>query len=244
MGDLPAVRLTPAPPFTYTVVDYASYFEVKISTRRNESYDKCYIAVFVCMVTKAVHLELVESLSIAAFVDAFQRFTARRGYPKEMFSDRGTNFIGASNEMPQLLYSQQRQHLEMITNELLDKHIVWHFNPAHAPHFGGLWEAAVKSVKYHLKRIIKDVRLTFQQFTTILAQIECCLNSRPLYAIYEDPKNPYAPTPGHFLIQRAPNTLPEPSHLSIPINRLTHYQQVQRLYQMFWEKWTHITCKV
>lgn len=185
------------------------------------------------MVTKAIHLELVENLSTEAFLSAFRRFTARRGCPKEMFSDRVTNFIGASNEMPQLLQAQQRQHLEKITNELLEKHIIWHFNPAHAPHFGGLWEAAVKSVKYHMKRMIKDVRLTFQQFTTPLAQIECCLNSRPLYAIYEDPENPYALTPGHLIMQRAPNTLPEPSYLPIPENRLTHYQQVQRLYQMF-----------
>lgn len=132
-----------------------------------------------------------------------------------------------------------RQHLEKITNELLEKHIIWHFNPAHAPHFGGLWEAAVNLEKYHMKHMIKDVRLTFQQFTTLLAQIEFCLNSRPLYAIYEDPENPYALNPGHLIMQRALNTLPEPSYLPIPENRLTHYQQVQRLYQMFWEKWSN-----
>ncbi|XP_033222745.1 uncharacterized protein LOC117176601 [Belonocnema kinseyi] len=76
----------------------------------------------------------------------------------------------------------------------------WRFNPPAALHFGGLWEAAVKSTKFHLHRVIGDSTLTFEEMTTLLTQIEACLNSRPLIAQSDDPTYISALTPGHFLI--------------------------------------------
>lgn len=99
MGNIPAYRLQQAVPFAYAGVDYAGYFEVKSSQRRNAPYVKCYIALFICLTTRAIHLELVSDLSTVQFMKAFRRFISRRGIPNHMFSDNATNFTGAEKEI-------------------------------------------------------------------------------------------------------------------------------------------------
>lgn len=237
MGDLPDYRTNIALPFQHTGVDFAGYFEVKQSTRKNAPYEKCYVSVFVCMVTKAIHLEVVKDLSTDAFLDAYRCFTARRGLPNRLYSDRGTNFIGAHSEMPNLLYDAKQKQTQLIVNELLTDRTEWHFNPAHAPHFGGLWEAGVKAMKFHLRRTLHQAKLTEHQFRTVVTQIEACLNSRPLCPLTEDAEDLEVLTPGHFLIGRALKTLPEPDLTSVPVGRLKNYQYIQRLMQDFWKQW-------
>jgi hypothetical protein len=66
-------------------------------------------------------------------------------------------------------------------------------------HFGGFWEASVKSAKLNLRRVVGDVKLTFEEVSTVLTQIEACLNSRPLVpANVPDNDGIEAITPGHF----------------------------------------------
>jgi hypothetical protein len=76
----------------------------------------------------------------------------------------------------------------------------WHFIPPNSPHFGGLWEEGVKSLKYHCKRIVGKALLTFEEFSTLITQIEPCLNSRPLIALSCEPNDPSYLSPGHFLL--------------------------------------------
>lgn len=237
MGDLPKYRAQPALPFQFTGVDFAGYFEVKMSNQRNAPYEKCYVAVFVCMVTKATHLELVKDLSTDAFLDAFRCFTARRGIPSKMYSDRGTNFIGACTELPNLLHDATQAQTQHIIKELLKNNIEWNFIPAHSPHMGGLWESCVKSLKHHMRRVLHQTKLTEHKFRIVITQIEACLNSRPLCRLTEDSEDNQMLTPGHFLIGRAINTLPEPDYTEIPMNRLKTYQYLQRLMQDFWNQW-------
>lgn len=116
--------------------------------------------------------------------------------------------------------------------------IKWQFNPAHAPHFGGLWEAGVKSTKHHLKRVLGNTKLNFEEFTTVLTQIESCLNSRPLYPLTEDAEDLEVLTPGHFFIGRALNTIPEPTKLNVELNRLSRFELLTRLTTEFWIKWS------
>lgn len=99
MGDFPAYRLRQAIPFTFTGVDYAGYFNIKASIRKNTPYVKKYIALFICLTTRAIHLALDSDLSTTQFLKAFKRFISRRGIPKEMHSDNGTNFVGAAREL-------------------------------------------------------------------------------------------------------------------------------------------------
>ena len=139
------------------------------------------LRIFVCLAIKAVHIELVSDLTAEALIAALRRFTARRGYPVLIWSDNGRNFIGAKRELSEMYeFLEQQMKDSTISRFCADKHIEWRYIPEHGPHFGGIWEAAVKSTKYHLKRVIGETRLTFEELTTVLAQVEACLNSRPL----------------------------------------------------------------
>ena len=91
------------------------------------------------------------------------------------------------------------------------QNITWRFIPERAPHFGGLWEAAVKGLKTHLRRVIANTRLTFEEFTTVLTQAEVCLNSRPLTSFPCDGNAIEVLTPRHFLIGKPLESLPDPS---------------------------------
>ncbi|XP_024884664.1 uncharacterized protein LOC112462839 [Temnothorax curvispinosus] len=113
--------------------------------------------------------------------------------------------------------------------------IKWTFNLPSAPHFGGLWESGVKSFKTHLRRVVRDQVLTIEEFTTVLAQIETVLNSRPLCPVSTDLSD--LEVPGHFLTMEPLVSVPTHDVTSLPINRLSRWQLVQRIYQDFWKRW-------
>ncbi|XP_029674528.1 uncharacterized protein LOC115242404 [Formica exsecta] len=121
---------------------------------------------------------------------------------------------------------------------MANERIRWCFNPPPAPHFGGLWEAAVKSFKHHLRRVLGESTLTYEEMSTLLAQIEACLNSRPLQAMSDDPDDLAALTPGHFLVGSVLNAIPEASSLDVPIGRLSRWQLLQRMRDHFWNRWS------
>ena len=143
------------------------------------------MCLFVCFATKAIHLEAVSSLSTPAFLAAFSRFFARRGCPKDMYSDNGTNFVGASKILKAEFRGFVRVSGAALNAQYGSQGCNWHFNPAGAPLMGGLWEAGVKSFKHHFRRIAGNLKYTFEEFSTLLARIESCLNSRPLCPLTE-----------------------------------------------------------
>ena len=240
MGQLPQPRVSKAPPFTITGVDYAGPFKIKTSKIRRAPAVDGYLAVFVCFSTKAVHLEVVTAQTTEAFLATLKRFVARRGLPKDIYSDNGGNFRGAANDLKEfyrLLKTDEWQ--ESIRTFLLKNHIQWHFIPERAPHFGGLWEAAVKSAKHHLKRVVGNQKLTYEEFSTVAAQVEACLNSRPLLPMdSHSPDGVLIPTPGHALIGRPLVAYPETSipEKSMHDNRWTLQQGIV---QSFWKAWSN-----
>lgn len=112
-------------------------------------------------------------------------------------------------------------------------------SPPHAPNFGGLWEAGVKSTKFHLKRVIGDSTLTFEEMTTLLNQIEACLNSRPISQLPNNPNDPMPLTPGHFLIGEPLVTVPDRDYLDLNVGSLRRWQVTQRMLQDFWRRWSN-----
>ncbi|CAK9799142.1 hypothetical protein ANTPLA_LOCUS1909 [Anthophora plagiata] len=237
MGQLPAARVTPGRPFMTCGVDYAGPFLTKDRTRSKVSL-KSYACIFVCFATKATHIELAIDLSTDAFIKCLNRFIARRGLCQSIVSDNGTNFVGARNRFTELdKLIQSKEHNLRIVNVLNEHQIQWHFNPPQAPHFGGLWESAVRLTKYHLNRVIGEQRLTYEELYTLLTQIESCLNSRPLSPSSSDPHDLNPLTPGHFLIGTAPCALPDQDVTDVKLNRLNRYQLVQQMFQHFWQRW-------
>lgn len=237
MGNLPFVSLNITRPFKHSGVDYAGPIFIKKSNLRSAGTTKGYICLFVCMVTKAIHLEAVSDLTTNAFLAAFRRFVSRRGACTDIYSDCGTNFVGASKEL-QVLHNRNRKSLpEDIRQALSLNCTTWHFIPPASPNFGGLWEAGVKSVKYHLKRVTKDRHLNFEELSTLLCQIESCLNSRPLCPLSADPSNFDALTPAHFLVGEPTNCVMEESLVDLNINYITRWKVVEKLKQHFWKRW-------
>lgn len=148
MQSLPESRVTPSRPFSYCGVDYAGPINVREGTLRKSKLVKTYICIFVCFSTRAVHIELVKDLTTSSFLNALRRFCSRRGKPVEISSDNGTNFVGANNYFLELYnLINNDKYIESVTYFLTNDHIKWRFIPAHSPHMGGIWEAAVKSTK-------------------------------------------------------------------------------------------------
>ncbi|XP_060871447.1 uncharacterized protein LOC132945707 [Metopolophium dirhodum] len=233
MADLPSYRVQPHRPFSHVGMDYGGPFFVKEHRRRNAQSVKVYLALFICMSVKAVHLEIVSDLSTEAFLAALDRFVARRGIPSNIYSDCGTNYVGAARQLKTLFRDAKVQ-------DRLSSHLTcaWHFNPPAAPHFGGIWEAGIKSTKYHFKHAIGQQVLTYEEFLTLTTRIEGILNSRPITPTSSDPHDLSALTPGHFLIGQPLQALPEPDLTDVQINRLNRWQLIRQCHQSYWKRWS------
>ncbi|XP_071638456.1 uncharacterized protein [Temnothorax longispinosus] len=236
MGDLPNPRVNPSPPFSHTGINYAGPMIITPVVGRGQRGSKHHVAVFGCLATKAIHLECVEDYSSEGFLAAFHQFVSRRGLPSNMYSDNGTNFRGADREL-QCSFRSLRND-PSLKEILANDGVKWHFVPPAAPHFGGLWEAGVKSFKHHLKRVIGARTLSRSEFVTILCKIEACLNSRPISPHSDDPSDFTALTPGHFLIGRPLTSVPEELLLEINANRLSRWQHVQLMVEQIWRSWS------
>ncbi|XP_058826381.1 uncharacterized protein LOC131686180 [Topomyia yanbarensis] len=170
-------------------------------------------------------VDYLSDLSTPAFLAALRRFVARRGRMREIHSDNGTAFKGASNELNrihQMLKSDQGGR-KQILDWYSENEITWRFIPPRAPHFGGLWEAAVKSAKHHLLREIGCVNVGHDNHTHPDRDV-----SKLQTAIPSDPSDLEALTPGHFLVGASLQAVPEPSLCGVPDNRLSHWQLTQK----------------
>lgn len=235
MAPLPPERVAVGRAFSRSGVDLCGPFFIKSGIRRVVS-KKCYVSVFICFATRAIHLELVSDLSTPTFLAALTRFMSRRGLCSHIHSDNGTNFVGAAKVLKNYLQSQTSS--QSVVDLLANEGVQWHFIPPSAPHFGGLWEAAVKSAKHHLLKVTKGALLSFEEMNTLLCRVEVILNSRPLTAFSSDPSDLQVLTPSHFLVG-GPAMLPmEPDVSNTPTNRLRQFELVRARAQTFWKRWS------
>lgn len=237
MGSLPTDRANFARPFQHAGVDYAGPITTKAYRGRCKKFEKSYISLFVCLCTKAIHIELVSDLSSQAFLAAFKRFSGRRGRCHRLYSDNGTNFVGAKKALlSEIRIAEQSWNLEL-EDDFKKFGTEWKFIPPASPHFGGLWEAGVKSTKNHLKKTIGTSILTFEEMNTLLIQIEAALNSRPLCPLSNNRNEYNFQTPGHFLIGGPLVAPPERRYDIDSKSPLQRWHHIQAIYQRFVRLW-------
>ena len=205
MAPLPKERTdVDSPPFTSVGVDYFGPLMVK----HGRGSAKRYGCIFTCLTTRAVHLEISHSMESDSFLMTLHRFMARRGKPAKIFSDNGTNFVGAERELREAI---EELNSQKIKDALLIEAIEWHFTPPHAPHMGGIWERLVRSVKTVLKSLIKQDLLTDEQLTTFMCEVEKILNDRPLTVVSSDSRDATPITPNHLLLLKGNSCAPTTS---------------------------------
>ena len=154
-------------PFAQTALDFAGPLYT-VQGRRKPRQKRC-LYLFTCLETRAVYLEMAWGLDTDTFLNAFTRFTIRRGVPKEVISDRGTNFVGAVGELKKLVSRLDRQQL---LNKTVELGVTWRFNPPGAPHFRGAHEVLVKAAKKAIYAVVGDRDVTDEELITVSTGVE------------------------------------------------------------------------
>lgn len=231
LGNLPPERLAyKRPPFTCTGIDYFGPMHVTIGRRR----EKRWGALFTCLTTRAIHIEMAASLSSSSMIMALRRMAARRGTPRIVYSDNGTNFVGADHEL--------RDEAKKINNEDLveaaeREGVQWKFIPPGAPNMGGAWERLIRSVKTALNAVLQERSPPEEVLHTLLTEVEHTVNSRPLTHLSADPTDEEALTPNHFLIGRSCGTAVMTEGDDQDLIGKANWKTAQRMADHFWSRW-------
>ena len=230
-ADLPLDRVTPHEPvFTSVGVDYFGPFAVK----RGRGREKRYGCIFTCLTTRAVHIETADTLDTDSFINCLYRFMARRGEPRLIRSDNGTNFVGAERELHKEMEAWNKDRIQEAMSQ---RGIRWLFNPLAASHMGGVWERQIRSVRRILFTIMTEQVPTSEMLTTLLVVAEGIINNRPLTPASDDPNDLEPLTPNHLLIHR-PASAPPGLFNEDDLHSRRKWHQVQYLADVFWKRWT------
>ncbi|XP_075261158.1 uncharacterized protein LOC142352888 [Convolutriloba macropyga] len=206
MSDLPSERLSLQNHFAFatTGLDFIGPFPIKQCGK----FATRYILLFSCLVVRAVHLEVSESLSTDSTMSCIRRFISRRGKPKIFYSDSGKSFVGSCSELRKGIEALRSSREFASKLHILDVDINWKFNPPLAPHFGGSWERLVQVFKLSLYKVIGSRTLTDETLSTFNCEIESNMNSRPLTNVSSDINDALPLTPNHFILGRPSINLP------------------------------------
>ena len=232
MADLPPERLAANQrPFTFVGIDCFG----PILVNRGRSVVKRYGIIFTCMTVRAVHLEVLPNLTTDAFINALRRFMSRRGKPRRLFSDNGTNFVGAVKELGTAL--QEWNNKRKLQKFLLQEAIKWSFNPPAASHMGGVWERLIRSVRRSFNAVVRGTTLDDYELQTVMCEIEAVVNNRPITKVSDDKNDEEPLTPSHLLSLGSTGTLPPVIGESGDQYR-RRWKFIQHLVDRFWRRWS------
>ncbi|XP_035860336.1 uncharacterized protein LOC118495618 [Sander lucioperca] len=237
MSDLPIERLQLDPPFSYVGLDVFGPWEVITRTRGGQARDKRWAVIFTCMSTRAIHIEVIETMTFSSFINALRRFFSIRGHAKQLRSDCGTNFVGASKE---LKMNAQGPCDSSIKDYLLQQRCTWVFNPPHSSHMVGTWERMIGVARRILDSMLLQVgplKLTHEVLSTFMAEVCAIVNARPLIPVSTNPEAPLILTPSMLLTQKTGVSLSPASNFSKGDLLKNQWKRVQALAETFWARW-------
>ncbi|KAK4468963.1 hypothetical protein MN116_000099 [Schistosoma mekongi] len=214
--------------FAFTGIDYFG----PLMVRRGRSVEKRYGCVFTCLQSRAVHLEVAHDLSTDSFIMVLIRFIGRRGKPMEIYSDNGSNFVGAVSELRQFI---RQWDTYKISAQLASKQIQWHFSPPSSSHRGGVWERMIRTIRRLLLVISNEQVLQEETLTTYMVEVERILNNRPLVPVTSDVNDRLCLTPNNLLLLRDCEGIAVESSVQDKYSR--RWRQVNYLADVFWRRW-------
>ena len=241
MADLPIERLHESPVFTYVMMDCWGPYNVTegSTTRKNSSSKKMWGLMFLCEVTRAVHIECLMSLDTTAMTNALRRFFAVRGVAKFLHTDCATNFVACCGEigatkMYGCLKAEAERH-----------ECIWSFNAPSASHMNGSVERAIGSMRKILSAsllLAGNRAITRDELHTLFTEAACIINNTPLYHNEDSPDEPLAISPAHLMtLKDQPNPPPLSTFSSEDLNNYgkQRWKRVQVISQEFWRRWHH-----
>ena len=233
MAPLPANRIDNPSCYRVIACDLFGPMTLKTHESSDKVQKKVWGCVFTCLYSRGVHLELLPSQSTEAFLDAFRKFSARRGVPSVVYSDNGTCFKAADKELRQLFKSIKWNNVAEFART---QGIEWIFSTPNAPWKMGVVERLVRTVKKPLKNIVNSNQLTFKQLEVILIEIKAIVNNRPLSEVSQTGFGVI--TPAELNIGRPLTILPNPKK-SPNFHYNAQWKKRKLLFQKFWKIWSH-----
>ena len=239
MADLPPDRTEVCPPFTNVGFDVFGPWMVQTrKTRGGAANAKRWGLVFTCLSSRAIHIEVLETMDTSSFICALRRFFALRGHAKLLRCDRGTNFIGAKIE---LTGASSELNQEKVKKFVTESGCEWVLNPPHASHFGGVWERQINTIRRVLDAMFVELgktQLTHELLITLMAEVVAIVNARPISALPSDPDDPRPLSPAMLLTMKTRPAGPPPGQFFQPdLYARRRWRRVQYLADQFWTRW-------
>ena len=236
MAPLPPERLLlkPSPGFTYVMVDYFGPFAVSGEVQKR-TRGKCYGLIVTCLNTRAVYVDITPDYSTPGFMITFRRYTSIRGWPTKIFSDKGSQLEGASNELSTIINNLDWDVIQKQCRST-GKGTEWKFSPADAPWYNGAVEALVKSTKRALTVSIGDNILKPLELQTCMFEAAQLVNQRPIGNHPTDPSDGVYMCPNDLLLGRSTPAIPQGPFKERCSNRF-RFDFVQMIVESFWKRW-------
>ena len=223
---LPEFRTEAGRPFEVTGVDFAGPLVHKI---RKKEEGKCYVLIFTCATSRAVHLELTHSQTAEEFQEKLNSFVTRKTRPRRIISDNATVFKATVKWIKVIRRS------ECLQNYLATQEIHWRFNLAKSPWWGGMYERLIKEIKKTLYKTLGRTHLTFGQLETVVMDIVRHLNNRPLTYVESNNEDEQILTPNILLWGQNAHAFEEPNGDEDEITRVKKRLELAR--QHAWSRW-------